>query len=201
MTEQKAGMFWCGRFPSQLMQTGRKVGNVVICCVPFPKIFSRFTTGCGVNTESYLVQFGWQDNGFLGNWRSGKAQLLLTLIKAEVVCLLTEHTHTTRFTSNTSRSPNCAVCTIFSYEVTIYERGLLDMRIRPFSYPYPPPLSYLLPDPELFLWRTQDHYRAGFRPVNFPWKFGLAPFLNLVSAPGGVPCHRGLPTRRPRSKP
>jgi hypothetical protein len=26
-------------------------------------------------------------------------------------------------------------------------------------------------------------------------------FLNFVSAPGGVPCHRGLPTRRPRGKP
>jgi hypothetical protein len=29
----------------------------------------------------------------------------------------------------------------------------------------------------------------------------LASCLNFVSAPGGVPCHRGLPTRRPRGKP
>jgi hypothetical protein len=29
----------------------------------------------------------------------------------------------------------------FSYAVTIYERGLLDMRILPFSYPHPFPTS------------------------------------------------------------
>jgi hypothetical protein len=93
----------------------------------------------------------------------------------------------------------CAVCTIFSYEATIYECGLLDMRILPFSYP---PTPFPSPSPPLAVFRrTQDHYRAGVRSGNFPWKFGLASFLNFVSAPGGVPRHRGLPTRRPRGKP
>jgi hypothetical protein len=84
------------------------------------------------------------------------------------------------------------------YEVTIYERGSRDMRTRPFSYPQPFPTSF----PALGCpYGNRYHYRAELRPGNILWKFGLAFFLNFVPAPGGVPCHRGLPTRRPRGKP
>jgi hypothetical protein len=69
----------------------------------------------------------------------------------------------------------------FSYEVTICERGSRDMRIRPFSYPHPFPTSF----PALGCsFGTRPHYRAGFRPGNIPWKFGLAFFSKFCFCPG-----------------
>jgi hypothetical protein len=94
---------------------------------------------------------------------------------------------------------HCAVCTIF------FVRGYhLRMWLTGHAHPpflSPPPLSYLLTYLQLFFRRIQDSLPCRLPSrKHFPGNSVWISFLNFVSAPGGVPCHRGLPMRRPRGK-
>jgi hypothetical protein len=97
----------------------------------------------------------------------------------------------------------CAVCKISAKEVIIWFPCSLRTQPTGRAHPsslLPPPLSYLLPYLEPSSLGNRDHYCAGFRLWNVSWNlFGLG-FPDLVSAPGGMPCHRGRLTRRPQGK-
>jgi hypothetical protein len=85
----------------------------------------------------------------------------------------------------------------FSSEVTLYVRGLLAMRILPFSYPTPSTTFPAL-GPSSELKTTTVLISSGKHSLEIWFSFL---FLNSVSDPSGVSCHCGPPTWRPFAQP
>jgi hypothetical protein len=93
---------------------------------------------------------------------------------------------------STALSVPCA--RYFSFEANIYVRGFLDMRVLPFSYPHP----FLPPSLPWVALLNSRPLLCRISSEKLPWKFCLVFLPNSVSKSGGVPCHCGPPTWRPR---
>jgi hypothetical protein len=106
--------------------------------------------------------------------------------------------------SSLSAVTHCHVCTISTENVInffhgVRERGLLDMRILPLSCPHPLPVSF--PTLSLFPWQLKTTaVQASFKETSAGNSI-LFFFVNYVSAPGGMSCDGGRPTRHPQGKP